>query len=616
MIAVATAFEPLNSGRLARPAYRFLLALPVLLLAPIYGIWPLDHLMGMGLMLPVLGFIECLSEAEAWLYCPLASLGEPHARSYGLPVAQLAASIRRFGSVELLAAWNLASLIVLYIAGLGAQGFLRAMKVDYRVAVPASMLFLGLPVVFAKTGYPLMLWGFALLPAVLWAQLIGWQWKSHLAAFSLLAFVLTLAMFQEPYSLVMALTFGGWLAIGNLVVGGPERPGLVHRVVRALVWVAAAVSAVLLYQFYIPGGADYQTMPIEYFRGQGIDLIALIARNPDLYALGPIWGVGGLERVLYFTDGEMTAHSYLGAGLLIGLIGFLALLRPWRRLLHAVLLVSVVGAIVMALGPSLKINSTAQDRLPDDPITFDSYLMPAETAVTGLPHAFLYDVTPFSKMRSVSRWYLLVALGLVTMLSLFVQALGTRGRFGLAAAVALSAWVVVEYWPNVDKQQALGGAFGNSYRQLEAEAVGELSELLRPEERVAFISGERYRNEYFTTFLCARAACTTFNVSGDKPREIAIASWPEDMRRTLARPSEAKERAALLDRGYFDVLVVPHFDLRWNSYAWPPSEEQRLAMKSWADAYRDLDGIEVTGGRWFTTIRSGVLSGPEAEEGD
>ncbi len=592
---------------LSRPAFRFLLALPVLLLAPIYGIWPLDHLMSQGLMLPVLGFIECLSAAETWLYCPLASLGEPHARSYGLPVAQLAASIRRFGSVELLTAWNLASLIMLYLAGIGIQGFLRAMKVDYRLAVPASMLFLSLPIVFAKNDYPLMLWGFAMLPAVLWAQFAAWQWKSHLGALALLAFALTVAMFQEPYSLVMALTFGGWLAIGNLIVGGPERPALLYRGVRALVWIAAAVCAVTLYRLYIPGGADYAVMPIDYFRGQGIDLIALIARNPDLYALGPIWGVGALERVLYFTDGEMTAHSYLGAGLFLGFVGFLCLLRPWRRLRHAVLLATFVGAFAMALGPSLKINSTAEGRSPGESVTFDTYRMPAEAAVAELPHAFLYEITPFSQMRSVSRWYLLVALVLVTMLGLFIQSLGSRGRLGLVGAVVLSAWIAAEYWPNVEKQRALGAAFGNSYRQLESEAVRELSELLKPDERVAFVSGERYRNEYFTTFLCARAGCSTFNVSGDKPRAIAIAGWPEEMRQKLTRPTDAPERANLLDRGYFDVLVIPHFDLRWNSYAWPPTEEQRLEMKAWADAYEGLEGVELSRGEWFTLVRASAV---------
>lgn len=563
-----------------RPAFRFVLALPVLFLAPVYGIWPLDHLMSQGLMLPGLGSIESLARTGVWLYCPLTWLGEPHAMSYGLPMVQLASLIRRIAPVELLTAWNLASLIVLYAAGLGAQGFLRSMKVDYRIAVPGSMLFPGLPVVYAKAGYPLMLWGFALL-----------------------AVTLTLALFQEPYSLVMALTFGGWLALGNLIMSGSERRAIWQRVIRALIWVAAVLCAVALYQAYMPGGADYPTMPLGYFRGQGIDLIALIARNPDLYVLGPIWGVGALQPLLYFTNSEMTAHSYLGAGLFLGFIGFCLLVHPLRRLRHTGLLFTVVGAFVMALGPSLKINSIAENRSPEDPVTFKSYQMPAEAAVAGLPHGFLYEVAPFSKMRSVSRWYMIVALGLVTMLSLFLQTLAARGRLGVLVAVVLSAWVAVEYWPNVEKRQALGAAFGHSYRLLEVGPVEELSTLLEPGERVAFVSGERYRNKYFTTFLCARIGCSTFNVSGDKPRSIAIAGWPEDMRQKLTRPTDTSERGKLLDRRYFDALVIPHFDLRWDSYAWPPSEDQRLKMKAWADAYRGLDGVEASGGKWFTVIR-------------
>lgn len=579
-----------------------LLALPVLVLAPIYGIWPLDRLMSLGLMLPALGAIECFARTGSWLYCPLTVGSEPHAISYGLPVVQLTSLVHRSLPFDLITSWNLTGLGLLYLGGLGTQAFLRAMGVATALAVFGSLLFLALPVIYAKSGYPLMLWGFALLPLLLWAQHRAWQVDSHLAAFAMLAVALTLGLFQEPYSLVMALTFGGWLALVQLGAGGRQRLGF--GLVRTGAWLAACLVAVMLYRGYIPGGADYVTMNMDFFRGQGIDLIALIARHPELYGLGPIWGVGGLAPALFFTDGEMTAHSYLGAGLVLGLVAFLFGQRFWRSRRGLVLVLTLTGAFLMALGPSLKIHSVAEDRSAEDPVTAQTYRMPAEAAVLALPHRFIYDIPPFSYMRSVSRWYLLVALMLVTALMLGVQAIGRRGPLGLAAAGVLLTAVAVEHWPNPAHRAALSAAFAERYRQLEQDVVGELSGLVHPDERVVFLGGERLVNEFFSTFLCARAGCRTFNASTDKAHRIAMAGWPEEMRTRLDRPAQAEARARLLTQGHFDALVLSHFHLRWDSYTWPPPAGRAEQMiDQWVRPYRALDTVEVESGRWFSVVR-------------
>lgn len=602
-----------GGGRAKILASRLALALPVLLLAPIYGVWPLDHLMSLGLIFPALGAIECLASTGTWLYCPLASLGERHATSYGLPMVQLVSLVHRIGGFPLPVSWNLTGLVVLYLAGLGAQAFFRAMGVSAALAVFGSILFLALPVVWAKNNYPLMLWGFALLPLLLWMQYKAWQLNSHLAAFVLLIVALTLGLFQEPYSLVMALTFGGWLALVKLT--GKRSRGLRFALVRTGLWIVACLLAVFLYRLYVPGGADYQTMPLDFFRGQGIDLIALIARDPQLYWLGPFWGVGRLSPVLFFTDGEMTAHSYLGLGFVLGLIIFLFSQAVWRSQRRMVLLLTLLGALVMALGPSLKVNSTADDRSPDDPITMQTYLMPAEAAVMDLPHQFVYELPPFNAMRSVSRWYLLVALMLVTMLMLGVQSFQSRGPVQLVLAALLLLGVALEHWPNTAHRMALSGIFGNLYRQIENDLVEELQQMLRPEERVVFVGGERLNNEFFSTFLCARVGCSTYNASTDKAFAIARASWPDDMRARLLRPAAPAVRAELLQRENVDALVLTHFNLRWDSYSWPPSSERRERMlERWVSPYLEVESVDVNVGYWFSVIRA--EPGPRSESDD
>ncbi len=604
---------PTGANWVAVFAGRMALGLPVLILAPLYGIWPLDHLISLGLMLPALGAVECLASTGTWLYCPLASEGERHATSYGLPVVQLASLVHRSGLFPLAVSWNITGFLLLYLAGVGTQGFLRSMGIGGFVSLIGSILFLALPIVSAKGGYPLLMWGFALLPMLLWAQFGAWQLKSHIFAFLIFSVALTLGLFQEPYSLVMALTFGGWLAVVRIMADGGS--GLRFTIPRTTTWLLACLLAILLYRAYVPGGADYAVMPMDFFRGQGIDLIALVARDPQLFWLGPIFGVGALTPALYFTDGEMTAHSYIGLALVLGVVIFLLTQRFWRDARQIVLLLTFLGASLMALGPSLKINSIADGRSADDPITMQTYLMPPEAAVISLPHQFVYEFPPFRYMRSVSRWYLLAALMLVTLLALSVEALWRRAFWGRGFAVLLVSMALLEHWPNITHRMALTEVFGRLYAEMERDLIGELEGKLAEGETVVFLGGDRLSNEFFSTWLCARVSCNTFNASTDKARKIAMASWPEVMRSRLDRSSSAAERAELLVNGYFDVLVLSHFDLRWDSYSWPPPANRREHMyETWVRPYRGLENVAVDVGEWFSVVRYSPSSLPENDD--
>ena len=598
--------QPLAPPVLPMPIHRGLLwALPTLLLAPLYGVWPLEGMLSLALMLPTLGTIECLGTTPALVHCPLASMGSEHAISYGLPFALIASAVMRAAGVEPLIAYQLTGLATLGLAGWGAQGFFRALGARAIWAFFGALLFLALPIVCAKSGYPLMMWGFALLPSVLWAQILGFRSPRLDLSALLFSAPLTLALFQEPYSFVMALTFGGWWLLTQPLQWPDIHWG--RAALRSLIWIASVVLAVSLYQSYIPEGTLTPPMSMDFFRGQGIDLIALIARNPELYWFGPLWGVGALPPWAFFTDGEMTAHSYFGLTLVITGVIFVTRLPWWRDSRGWAVALTFTGAVLMALGPSLKIN----DRIElthEGPPKVSQYSMPADKATQTLPHFILYTWPPFHHMRSVSRWYLLVSLMAIVMAVWALQHLSRRPGWGRPATLALVTLALIEHAPNVPHRLALADTFAQQHQRLEGDLIEELEGVIGGETGVLFISGERLTNEYFTTYLCARIGCQTFNASTDKALAAAVSRWPEPRREAVMTRVPARARARLLFDDAVQALVIPHFDMRWNSYTWPPDEATRQAMiDQWVRPYQRLDCVSVAQGVWFSVVRATSL---------
>lgn len=576
--------------------------LPILLLAPLYGLLPLDRMVSLALMLPTLGGIECLADTQNLLYCPLVSQGTDHAMPYGLPFTLLASIIYRAFPIELLTAYNLTGLVILYLAGLGAQAFLRAMNIRPWLALIGALFFLATPIVYAKSTYPLMMWGFVLMPSVLWLQCKFFTVRSHWLAAALISSAFTLAIFQDPYSFVMALTFGGWWLLTPFLK--PAHNTWLFVVTRTVLWILGVLLSVFFYQLYLPASTTYHSMSLDFFRGQGIDLIALLARAPELYALGPFWGVGKLDPWLYFTDGEMTAHSYLGFSLVLCLLIFLCSQPWWRRQKLLVVMLTFLGASVMVLGPSLKINDQALTTIDGGPPTVSQYNMAPEMATASLPHQFIYTLPPFKYMRSVSRWYLAAMLMLIVMGLWVIQTLLNKNSLGVIAATALGMITIVEHWPNFKHRMALGAVFGSHYSTLQFDLIKELNRLVGQTSHVLFIGGEQLQNEYFSTYLCARIGCRTYNASGDKALSIASDGWPEKIRRVTLSPASAEERTHLLTDGSVNALILPHFDMRWDSYRWPPSEKTRQTMmQKWVQPYEDMPCIQVAVGTWFSVAR-------------
>jgi hypothetical protein len=361
------------------------------------------------------------------------------------------------------------------------------------------------------------------------------------------------------------------------------------------------------YKLYIPGGADFDVMPLDFLRGQGIDLIAFFARPTRLFWLDLPWGVRDLDPSKFFSGGQSVKHSYLGIGLIVGMGVFFFCTRFWSSPRLMALPLIAVCALLLSLGPSLKANSQRNSEIAD-PRDVHNQLMPPEFAVAEMPYAFVYRVMPIKYMRSVGRWHLLSMLCAVAMAAIGLSCISRKNTASAVVATLLVAWIALEYAPDYAARAAGAAKAKASFKRFNSTAVAELNDLLKPSERVVFLGKGNIKNEYMSLYLCAQVGCRTFNAPGDKSLEIARRSWPQPLQKALNRRRPVEEQAALLANllrsNLVDAVVLANFDLRWDSYGWKPSPVTVAATSDHLlSPYAALTDLYISKGIYFSVVR-------------
>lgn len=576
-----------------------------LALAPLYGVLPLGTLLANGIEYIPLGVVECMQKTNSWLGCPLAGLPGEYRLVFGLPMAMLATALQRLFGTDALAAYNLAGLMFLFAGVASMWGLLRLMGATRFWSFAGTLLFYSLSIVWGKNGYGFMMWGFVFFPASIAATALHWRWARPLSTALLLTVVLTLHLFQEPYSFVMALIFGAIYAAIHWLYLWKTR--WADALLKSIGWGLAIVVAILLYKLYVPGGADYSTMPMSFFRGQGIDLIAFTARPTLIFLLDLPWGVQDLNPLQFFTDGEAVYNSYLGIGFIGGIILFLAYAGVRQRPQLMALVIIAATALLLALGPSLKIDSQRAEEV-QPPIQEQHYFMPSSAAVSSLPHAFVYKLPGIKAMRAVSRWYLLASLCIVVMVTLGLSSLSRRGRGGAVAATACAIWIAAEYAPDYGARAEIAATMRASFDRFNTRAVDELQKLLKPGEKVLFLGVGGPKSEYLTLYFCAMVDCRTFSASGDKNLQIAMKQWSPLMVKAfnpgVPEPDRAAAAAELVRKGEIDALVLVNYDLRWDSYTWDPPPDKVVADAGKLLApFAGMPGLSIRQGTYYSVVR-------------
>ena len=546
--------------------------------------------------------VQCLHDLGAsalWSWCH--DYGEPlgYPLLTGGPVLGLGALAMYLPGVGASGANMLAAATFDAVALAGGYGLMRRLGAGRIVALGAGAAFLLTPTIIGLRPFGGTFFGFALLPAYAYADLIvlaaiGRGGKQTVAlAVTGYSVVKTAALFMDGYSFVASNLVSALLVLTWVLSSGVSYR---RRAVGVAAFVLANILALALYMLYVPGA--YDASPIEMYRSMGLDVVTLIVPTEWVWPAAKL-NYTGDHRELW-GDGTNSAFNYLGV-ICLGLAIAYVARRP--RLPSAVAIATAgVVALILAVGPALKINDARPSAagLP----TYQSYLMPKGDAFADLPWAGVFTAAPGLKsMRATYRWFAVTRLALIVLAALTIDALLRRRGLWRWAALVVAALAIVELMPNVPLYASTARAHHRQITAMQSSAGAEVRAATRSGEQAFLLNYDGTHNDYLANYLASAADLRAYNAGGDKNAALAAAHWPTEIAPLGAAvvKGDAVERA--FASGRLDVIIAPLFHLRWSSYAWPPPRGDRAqANKAFAPLLADRR-FRIDRRRWIVTVR-------------
>lgn len=520
--------------------------------------------------------------------CPNIGYPGGYQSATGGPPRWLASLFQWLGA-DVVNASRLVWLVVLGLSFWGARRFFARVTTVGPLAWFGTVAFLVSPIVAAQGGYGPMQLGFMLVPVYLLMDLRvaegldGSLGRRALAGRMVsLIVVRTLGLMIDPYSFIVAL-------VGVVVFWLVWAIRALRSARARQVLVAAAVVVVSVIVAYVLYGSSVETagfkvVPLDYFRGSGVDLYALVVPSTSVWLdafIGLHHNIGPLQA---YSDGHNLNDVYIGVPMLA--VAAVGLFASGRRVGLGVRLVAGAAGLITLLltfGPSIRIDDF---RLvaANAPIT---YTMPAADATLSSPWSFVYQNVPaISIMRAVWRWELGVRLALVVLavlgLTWWVRRTRSWRTRWIPALVAVL--LIAESVPNLPQafrgmHTQLGGV-----RAVEALVTTPLTGLVTPGDRAILYGPHGISpgsNDYMANFICSVSDLRCYNAGGDKALGNSLSEMPAVARQILVN------HVALGDKGVqqkllqmfaanqLDAVVLVNFDLAAQASSWPPTEKVR-----------------------------------------
>ena len=568
------------------------LGLSGLAAAALVAVWAMNGVLP-GIQFPSLGIpflvvAQGESLAKGGLFHYAQHFGHPFGAPVleGLPIVAVHALLIRCLPLNAFDCYTLTYALFLGAAFGGGIRLLARFGAPPAFSIVGSGVYLCSIFVVGHQQYSSLQIGFALLPASIALDLavrerLGREGKSlaGLGAWLMgISLWKTGLLFVDGYSFVISAVFSASILTVELWTALRQKHSAELWRAAALLVVPHAI-AYIAYVAYIPGARSYGVMPADYLRAQGVDLATWVLPLNRPTALSEWLGLKMRHYTAreFYGDGSNAFSNYLGMTLLLGLPGLGLIWRSQPRL-RPVLFAGAV-CLVLSLGPSLKIYNLREQGPSSSHPGFGDYLMkPEETTLNFHTERLYLGLPGIQVMRSVYRWQLgfrIVALtGAIALLS------GLAGRRHTLVAILLLAVLVVDSVPPVRHRLV-------RYRQCRAKVlrffsdiIPEMRAVVRPGGTMLFVSAE---NDYLANPIAVALDSRCYNVGGDKNLDLASKHWPAEVREIVGGRDIIANALKLHAQGGLDYLVFPNFNLRWDSYAWPPPEKKRVEAQKETD---------------------------------
>lgn len=557
------------------------------------------------------GYAQCISNGwRDYVWGCINNLGQPSGgvRVFGLPVNAITAALFGWdGSVSYDEA-QFVSAMFTTLAFVGAWLFFRRLSGSIWIGLLGAVLYLIAPIVSQQGSYSTLRIGYALLPLYFLVdsyliELKRMRWSVCSALVLGVVALRVFALLCDGYSFVMSCG----LAFSFFAVSLLDRKRRSAATMAVVIYFAACACAYAAYFLFVPEGqAGLGTMPIDFFRGQGVDLYTMLVPSSLFWTYDALGMVFDISKAAAYGDGSNIAFNFAGyaaiASALVMLGGLLFVRKPLGPTLAALALSGLV-ACILSLGPSLKYKSWDMQRA-DQGARFSTYLMPAEKAVMSLGTDYLYENVPgVRNIRVLARWQGVVHFALVAFVLALVTLLVKRDKKWLAMALALVA--LVESMPNLREAYVQGVAKRGEAESVRDSYLPELMRLTAPRERVVLIQlhDGAEENHFMVDYFCPKANLNCYNIAGDKAMEIVRDRWPQEVEQLLVRQNVEQNIRQLFRDDSLDVAIVTLFDLRRLAYSRHAGGVDKSAVQARVDGIIAAGDYSRTDGEYFITLR-------------
>lgn len=548
----------------------------------------------------------------------------PAAIAFGLAGAWPASLLIRVGLHPADAYAGMAALW-LGLAMFSACQIARRFGATRSIALLGAVTWMTMPIIWAHADYSMLSLGIALLSFYFLAAFRLFLIESEATRIAPTAIALyfvaaIISVFMDGYTFMMFATGASILLLHSLITRPEIRTALIK--VALPTHVASFALAYVLFSAHI-GKSSFDGHQIDFFRGWGLDLSFIATPTKGLLWLPDLLGFS-LKRTdeLYFGDESVWMTTF---SLPVLLFGSLAWWRARRqtKISTGVLLVALFS-FYMALGPSLKINSSKPESLQLSHPRQQSALMPPELALMPTGSAWISERLPgFNVMRASYRWSALGIFAFWFLIVIWVSRTDKASRgiwcLGFLAVTLFNLPDFQTKW-----QRSIDAR--NMFQQIDRDLVNELRRHIRPAETVAFIP---WGNDFIANYMSPRAGFRTFNIGGDKNLQAAQSGWPWAMLALGGEGDAAKVQTAakMLIDDTADALVLPYFHMLWSPHFWPCVDqttaklsdeqkenirsipgflcpaEQRTELEPIVSALRELPYLKVLESTLFATVR-------------
>lgn len=549
-----------------------------LLVIFVYGAIPFLMIPTLGQTIWSMGFSQSLASGRLFdFYTHDFGIPTPAAIAFGLAGVWPASLLIRLG-IPAVDAYSTMAALWLALAMYSAYQIAHRFGTTRYAALLGAVAWMTMPIIWKHAGYSMLSMGMALLSFYFLAAFQLFLIKIGTTRISLSAIVTYFAatiisVFMDGYTFMMFAVGSSLILLYSIFT----RPDIRTTLIKFAIPLQALsfLTAYLLFSTYI-GKSSFDAYTMDFFRGWGLDLSTLVIPTKGVLWLPDVLGLS-IKRTdeLYFGDESVWVTTFGLPVLLLGLIAWWSVRRQ-STIATGVLFVAIVG-FYMALGPSLKINSTKPESLQISLPRHASALMPAEFAIMPTGNAWISETLPgFNVMRASYRWSTLgfFALWFLVMLRISRNDKKNRGLWLLGLSV-----LILCNLPDLQKRWHEGRDYRAMFKEIDHDLVSVLSQQIRPGEKVAFIP---WGNDFIANYIAPAAGFRTLNIGGDKNLVAAQAGWSPEMI-TLGGVIDfdrAKTAIRMLINGTADVLIVPYFNMQWSPQMWPCLEQTTAKLNS------------------------------------